>query len=115
MDELSNKENEKIENMIYEIRGMQVMLDRDLAKLYQCTNGTKDVNKAVKRNFNRFPEDFYFQLTEEEWKHLRCHFGTANKIRTLPFCFTEQGTAMLAIVLHTSIAAEVSVSIMRLL
>ncbi len=56
----------KIENLIYEIRGKQVMLDSDLAKLYQCANGTKTINQAVKRNLLRFPNDFYFQLTKEE-------------------------------------------------
>lgn len=59
MSELIEKENILIEDMIYEVRGVQVMLDSDLAKLYHCTNGTKDVNKAVKRNINRFPSDFY--------------------------------------------------------
>lgn len=59
MNEILEKEN-KIENMIYEIRGVEVMLDSDLAMLYECKNGTKDINKAVKRNINRFPEDFYF-------------------------------------------------------
>ena len=54
------KENKNIEDMIYEVRGVQVMLDSDLAKLYQCTNGTKDINKAVKRNINKFPETFTF-------------------------------------------------------
>lgn len=68
-----------IENMIYEIRGKQVMLDSDLAKLYHCTNGTKDINKAVKRNIERFPEEFYFQLTREEYYNiLRFQFGTLN-------------------------------------
>ena len=66
MNEIMEKENTKIEDMIYEIRGVQVMLDSDIAKLYKCTNGTKDINKAVKRNINRFPSDFYFQLTIEE-------------------------------------------------
>ena len=66
MNEIMEKENIKIEDMIYEIRGVQVMLDSDIAKLYKCTNGTKDINKAVKRNINRFPSDFYFQLTIEE-------------------------------------------------
>lgn len=61
MNELTEKMN--IENMIYEIRGKQVMLDRDLAQLYGCQNGTKDINKAVKRNIERFSDDFYFQLT----------------------------------------------------
>jgi len=63
MNEIIIKENINIEDMIYEIRGKQVMLDSDLAILYKCANGTKDINKAVKRNINRFPEDFYFQLT----------------------------------------------------
>ena len=70
MNEIIENENIVIENMIYEIRGVQVMVDYDLAKLYQCTNGTKDINKAVKRNINRFPDDFYFQLTENEKKQL---------------------------------------------
>ena len=65
MNEIIVKDNIKIENMIYEIRGKQVMLDSDLAKLYECKNGTKDVNKAVKRNMERFPKDFYFQLSKD--------------------------------------------------
>ena len=60
-----------IEDMIYEIRGKQVMLDSDLAKLYQCKNGTKTINLAVKRNINRLPDDFYFQLSDEDIKILR--------------------------------------------
>lgn len=63
MNELIEKE--KIESMIYKIRGVEVMLDSDLSKLYECTNETKDTNKAVKRNINRFPEDFYFQLSKK--------------------------------------------------
>ena len=63
MNELIVKEDIKIENMIYEIRGKQVMLDSDLAKLYECKNGTKMINQSVKRNKERFPEDFYFQIT----------------------------------------------------
>jgi len=90
--------------MIYEIRGKQVMLDSDLAKLYQCTNGTKDINKAVKRNPERVPDDFYFQLNFEECNFIsRFHNGTLNKsedrrgtnIKYLPHVFTEQGVAML--------------------
>ena len=80
MNEVIAKEN-KIENMIYEIRGVQVMLDSDLAKLYECTNGTKDINKAVKRNINRFPNDFYFQLSEKEYNGLRFQNGTLEKNR----------------------------------
>ncbi len=71
------KEVENLENLIYEIRGVQVMLDADLAKLYECTNGTKDINKAVNRNIERFPKDFYFQLTKEEYDNLKFQNGTS--------------------------------------
>ena len=77
MNELEVVDGKKIENIIYEIRGKQVMLDSDLAKLYECKNGTKDINKAVKRNMERFPEDFYFKLTNEEYLFLRFQFGTS--------------------------------------
>ena len=70
MNELINKEQIKIEDMIYEIRGKQIMLDSDLAKLYQCKNGTKTINQAVKRHINRFPERFMFQLTPTEFHDL---------------------------------------------
>lgn len=114
MNEIIEKENINIENMIYEIKGNYVMLDYDLAKLYKCKNGTKDINKAVKRNISRFPQDFYFKLTDEEKDKLRFQFGTTNNMsRTNPYAFTEQGVAMLASVLHTHIAEEVSVRIMR--
>ena len=88
---------ENIENLIYEIRGKQVMLDSDLAKLYHCVNGTKTINQAVKRNRERFPSDFYFQLNEEESKLLWSQFGTTNysMSRYLPYVFTEEGVAML--------------------
>jgi len=114
MEELIKEE--KIENMIYEVRGKQVMLDSDLAKLYECKNGTKDINKAVKRNVKRFPNDFYFQLTMEECS--RFHFGTLNikrghNIKYLPYAFTEQGVSMLSSVLHTDIAVEMSIKIIR--
>ena len=89
------------------------MLDSDLAKLYKCSNGTKSINLAVKRNFDRFPSDFYFQLTDYEYNNLRFQNETSNMSRTLPYVFTEQGVAMLATVLRTSVAAQVSVSIMR--
>ena len=113
MNELSL---EKIKNKIYKIREKDVMLDFDLAKIYKCANGTKDINKAVKRNIERFPEDFYFELTKEECS--RFQIGTLNtkrgsNIKYLPHAFTEQGVAMLASVLKTSIATEVSVNIMR--
>ena len=91
----------KIESMIYEIRGKQVMLDSDLAKLYQCSNGTKTINQAVKRHINRFPERFMFQLTSTEFDDLWSQLGTANlkMSRTLPYAFTEQGVAMMPLFL----------------
>ena len=118
MHELIIKENMRIEDLISEIRGMQVMLDSDLAKLYECKNGTKDVNKAVNRNKEKFPNDFYFQLNKEEFDDLKFQFGTSSwnnygGVRKLPYVFTEQGVAMLATVLHTSVASEISVTIMR--
>ena len=67
---------EKIENMIYEIRGKQVMLDSDLARLYECSNGTKTINQAVKRHIKKFPERYMFQLTKEEYIKLRSQSGT---------------------------------------
>jgi len=93
MNEIVQKEN--IEDMIYEIRGKQVMLDSDLARLYECSNGTKSINLAVKRHINRFPERFMFQLTEEEYKKLRFQIETTNNMsRSLPYVFTEQGVAI---------------------
>ena len=105
----------KIENLIYEIRGKQVMLDSDLARLYGCANGTKDINKAVKRNSERFPENFMFRLNNEEWSVLRFQSGTSNEKggrRYKPFVFTEQGVAMLSSVIHTDIAIKASIKIM---
>ena len=116
MQEVVVKNDVKVEDMIYEIRGKYVMLDSDLAVLYKCTNGTKDINKAVKRNIERFPENFMFQLTNEEYDALRFQTGTSNNKggrRYNPFVFAEQGVAMLATVLRTKVAAEMSVSIMR--
>ena len=105
--------------MIYEIRGKQVMLDSDLAKLYCCKNGTKSINLAVKRHIIRFPERFMFQLTEEESKIIWFQFETKHgKIETRggkfdkPYVFTEQGVAMLATVLRTEVAEGVSIRIM---
>ena len=115
MNDIVNKEEIKIENLIYEIRGKQVMLDSDLARLYECTNGTKDINKAVKRNSERFPENFMFKLTNEEWSALRFQIGTSNKKggrRYKPFVFTEQGVAMLSSIIHTDVAIKVSIAIM---
>ena len=90
------------------------MLDSDLGRLYKCKNGTKTINQSVRRHINRFPKDFYFQLTKDEYQNLWSQSGTANNMsRTLPYAFTEQGVAMLATVLKTGIAEKVSISIMR--
>ena len=110
------KENEKIENLIYEIRGKQVMLDSDLAKLYECKNGTKDINKAVNRNTNKFPENYYFQLTETEYRNLKFQNGTSSSnnyggIRKMPYVFTEQGVYMLATILRTKVASDITMRI----
>lgn len=107
-----------VQNMIYEIRGQLVMLDSDLSKIYECANGTKDINKAVNRNKDRFPSDFYFQLTLEEFANLKFQFGTSSLYkhggtRKLPYVFTEQGVAMLTSVLKTEIASKISIEIMR--
>ena len=102
-----------IQNKIYEIRGQLVMFDSDLARIYECINGTKTINLAVKRHANKFPERFMFQLTESEYYSLRFQIETANtKTRSLPYVFTEQGVAMLASVLRTNVADEISVKIM---
>ena len=118
MQDILIKDNVKIEDMIYEVRGKYVMLDSDLAVLYGCKNGTKTINQAVNRHIDRFPGDFYFQLTEKEFLNLKSQLGTSSwnnygGIRKLPYVFTEQGVAMLATVLRTKVASEMSVSIMR--
>ena len=106
---------EIIERKIYLIRECKVMLDSDLARLYGVS--TKNLNKAVKRNADRFPEDFMFQLTADEFKSLRFHFGTSKKgrggRRYLPLVFTEQGVAMLSSVLQSRRAIHVNIAIMR--
>ncbi len=94
-----------IKNLIYVIRGRQVMMDSDLAMLYQVE--TKAFNQAVKRNIERFPEKFRFQLTKEEYDSLRSQFVTSNGKggrRYMPYVFTEQGIAMLSAVLRSDIA-----------
>jgi len=102
-----------IQNKIYEIRGHRVILDFDLAELYQVP--TKAIKQAVKRNLKRFPEDFMFELNEDEWQILRSQFVTSSwgGTRYYPFAFTEQGVAMLSSVLRSEIAIEVNISIMR--
>jgi len=105
---------ERIANRIYLIRGEKVMLDSDLAELYGVETGA--LVRAVKRNSNRFPEDFSFQLTPLEFENLRCQTGTSNRWggrRYPPYAFTEQGVAMLSSVLRSDRAAEVNVAIMR--
>jgi phage regulator Rha-like protein len=109
-------DEKNIENKIYEIRGVQVMLDSDLAELYQCANGTKDINKAVKRNIERFPNNFMFQLTNEEFNNLRFQIGTSNikgGRRYKPYVFTEHGVAMLSSVLHSKTAINISIKIIN--
>ncbi len=119
MMDVVNVDNVIIEKLIFEVRGKQVMIDSDLARLYECKNGTKTINLAVKRHFDRFPEDFYFQLTKEEYYNLKFQFETSSYnnehggIRKMPYVFTEQGVAMLATILRTSVASKMSVSIMR--
>ena len=104
-----------IEEKIFTIRGMQVMLDRDLAELYQVE--TKRLNEQVKRNIERFPEEFMFQLTKDELENWKSQFATSNKeflgLRKMPFAFTEQGVSMLSAVLKSNIAVTVSISIMK--
>ena len=104
-----------IEDMIYEIRGKQVMLDSDLAKLYKCKNGTKEINQAVKNNLLKFPERFSWVLTDEETFYLRSKLLTTNyskMSRTNHRVFTEQGVAMLATILKSKIAIDVTIGIM---
>ena len=105
-----------IKDAIYTIRGVKVMLDKDLAELYHVTTG--NLNKAVKRNIRRFPSDFMFQLTKEEWDSLRFQIGIlevgrGKYTKFLPHAFTEQGLAMLSGVLSSDIAINVNISIMR--
>ena len=106
-----------IEPLIHTVRGQQVMLDRDLAWLYEVE--TKNLNRAASRNADRFPADFRFQLTKEEDEALRCQIGTSNAgegrggRRYLPYAYTEQGIAMLSGVLRREVAVQTSISIMR--
>ncbi len=103
-----------IQSRIYEIRGHKVMLDFDLADLYNVE--TKNLNLAVKRNPKRFPSDFMFRLSEEEWSKLRLQIATSNQrggTRYLPYAFTEQGVSMLSSILRSDRAIEVNITIMR--
>jgi hypothetical protein len=106
---------ETVERKIHLIRGQKVMLDSDLAELYEVE--TRVLNQAVRRNLSRFPEDFMFQLTEAEAQNLRSHIVTSNRKhggrRYLPYVFTEQGVAMLSSVLRSERAVQVNIAIMR--
>jgi hypothetical protein len=106
-------ELEIIKSKIFEIRDQKVMLDFDLSELYEIE--TRVLNQAVKRNINRFPQDFMFQLNEFEFANLKSQFVISRwgGTRKLPFVFTEQGVTMLSIVLHSPKAIEVNISIMR--
>ena len=110
-------DNIEIQNMIYNIKDKQVMIDSDLAMLYQVE--TKNLNRQRSRNADGFPEDFCFQLTKEEYEFLRCQNVTSKKEsgsggrRYMPYVFTEQGVAMLSAVLKSDIAVEVSIKIMN--
>ena len=118
MNEVKVKNDIKIEDMIYEVRGKQVMLDSDLAKLYHVE--TKRINEAVKNNYEKFPERFSWILSNEEWSLLRSkistleanHIGKGKYRKYLPRVFSEQGVAMLATILKSSIATQVSIRIM---
>ena len=102
-----------IQNKIYEIRGQRVMFDFDLAEMYQVE--TKNLNLSVKRNMRRFPSDFMFQLTREEWNDLRLQIETSKRggRRYMPYAFTEQGVAMLSGLLNSDIAIDVNIDVMR--
>jgi phage regulator Rha-like protein len=104
----------QIQNMIYEIRGQKVMLDGDLAELYGVE--LKVMNQAVKRNIERFPSDFMFQLTEEEWKNLRSQIVTFSKDtrKYKPYAFSEHGILMLSSVLKSGRAININIQVMRI-
>ncbi|SEG27254.1 ORF6N domain-containing protein [Algoriphagus boritolerans] len=105
---------ERVLQLIHKIRNQKVMLDSDLAEMYGVP--TKRLNEQVKRNLDRFPMDFMFQLDEEEWEILKSHFATSSwgGRRTLPYVFTEQGVSMLSSVLNSPQAIQVNISIMRI-
>ena len=112
MEKLQPTES-RITNKIFRIRGMQVMLDFDLAEMYGVE--TKVLKQQVRRNIERFPEDFFFQLSEDEFDSLRSQFVTSKKggVRYAPFAFTEQGVAMLSSILRSKQAIDVNIQIMR--
>jgi hypothetical protein len=105
----------ELETLIYEIRGQRVMLDSDLAQIYGVE--TKSLNRAVKRNAERFPKDFMFQISPQEWKNLKCQIGTSSSMhggrRGRPYAFTEHGAIMAANVLNSPRAVQMSVFVVR--
>ena len=108
--------DEKVMNKIYLIRGEKVMLDRDLAEMYGVE--TKVLKQAVKRNLERFPKDFMFEMSKKEFENWRSQFVTSNSadimgLRYAPFCFTEQGVAMLSSILNSPVAIQVNIQIIR--
>ena len=104
---------ERITGKIYDIRGKKVMLDKDLAELYEVE--TSQLKRAVRRNSERFPDDFMFELIKDEWQNLRCQIDTSSwgGVRYSPMAFTEQGVAMLSSVLRSKRAVQVNIQIMR--
>lgn len=108
--------NDTIENIIYDVRGVKVMLDYDLATMYEVE--VAQLKRQVRRNIDRFPEDFMFELTAEEASALRCQFGILKTGRGQhskypPFAFTEEGVAMLSGILRSKVAVQVNINIMR--
>jgi len=106
-------ELQKIKSLIFEVRGRQIMLDEDLAKIYQVE--TRRLNEAVKRNIDRFPPEFMFQLTKEEYEILKSQIATSNwgGRRKLPFAFTEHGVVMLSSVLNSKIATQINIAVIN--
>jgi len=105
----------EISSKIFTLRGKQVMIDRDIAALYKVN--TKRLNEQVKRNLDRFPSDFMFQLTKAELENWKSQFATSNKeimgLRKMPYAFTEEGIYMLATVLNSKVAVQTNISIIR--
>ena len=106
-------ELQKIKSLIFEVHGLQIMLDEDLAKIYQVE--TKRLNEAVKRNIDRFPAEFMFQLTKKEFENLKSQFATSSwgGRRKIPFAFTEYGVIMLSSVLNSKIATQINIDVVN--
>jgi len=114
MNKLETVNAQNLQDKIHTIRGLQVMFDRDLAELYQVE--TRRLNEQVKRNIERFPEEFMFQLSKEEFENWKSQFATSNDkmgLRKIPYAFTEQGVSMLASVLKSKVAIEISIKIIK--